>query len=93
MIFEYDLQKSKKNKEKHGIDFQEAQKIWDDENAIIIPAKNVEGEKRYALIGKMYGKCWICIFTIRKANYRVISVRRCRKNEEAIYEENISKRI
>ena len=93
MVFEFDSNKSNKNKEKHGIDFYEAQKIWNDENSIIIPAKNVEGEKRYALIGKMNNKYWICIFAIRNLAYRIISARRCRKNEEVIYEANIIKRI
>ena len=30
MNFEYDENKSKSNKLKHGIDFEEAQKLWDD---------------------------------------------------------------
>jgi len=93
MEFEFDPKKSKTNKEKHGIDFYEAQKIWDDENAIVIPAKNVKGEKRYALIGKLNGKCWICIFVLRKSACRIISVRRCRKKEETIYEKNISEKV
>ena len=93
MIFEFDSNKSDKNKEKHRIDFYEAQRIWDDDNAIVIPAKNIEGERRYTLIGKLKGKCWICIFTIKNLACRIISVRRCRKNEEVIYEENLRKGV
>jgi uncharacterized DUF497 family protein len=32
MPFGFDLTKSKLNKEKHGIDFHEAQRLWEDSN-------------------------------------------------------------
>ena len=34
MEFEYDPQKSARNLAKHGIDFGEAQRLWDDERCI-----------------------------------------------------------
>jgi uncharacterized DUF497 family protein len=88
--FEYDEKKSQINKEKHGIDFVEAQKLWQDEEALVIPANIVGNEIRYALISKKLTKCFIAIFTIRDDVYRIISVRRCRKNEEKNYENNNS---
>lgn len=39
MDFEFDPRKSETNKQKHGIDFYEAQKIWDDPDFIEIPVK------------------------------------------------------
>jgi len=87
MYFEYDKQKSMKNKQKHGISFEEAKQLWNDE-ATVIPAKDIDGEMRYALISKLQDKCFVAIFTIRDEKYRIISVRRCRKNEETIYEKN-----
>ena len=86
MKFEYDEQKSQINKQKHGIDFVEAQKLWQDEEALIVPANIVDGETRYALISKILTKCFVVIFTLRDDTYRIISVRRCRKNEEKNYE-------
>jgi len=88
--FEYDEKKSQINKEKHNIDFVEAQKLWQDEDALVIPANIVDNEIRYALISKKLTKCFIAIFTIRDDIYRIISVRRCRKNEEKNYENNNS---
>jgi uncharacterized DUF497 family protein len=88
--FEYDENKSCINKEKHSIDFVEAQKLWQDENALIIPAQTVDEETRYALISKILTKCFVAIFTIRNGAYRIISVRRCRKNEEKNYDNNNS---
>ena len=90
MKFEYDENKSQINKEKHNIDFVEAQKLWQDEDALVVPAQIVDKEIRYALISKILTKCFVAIFTIRDDAYRIISVRRCRKNEERNYDSNNS---
>ena len=93
MKFEYDETKSIKNKQKHGIDFEKAKNLWKDEKALIVPANIVDNEIRYALISKLNEKCYVAIFTLRNEKYRIISVRRCRKNEEKNYENNISQRV
>lgn len=85
MNFEYDLNKSRANKTKHGIDFDEAQALWEDSERLEIPAK-VTGEPRYLVIGKMNGKHWSAIVTYRSANIRLISVRRSREEEVTLYE-------
>ena len=90
MKFEYDENKSLLNKEKHGIDFVDAQNLWQDENALIVPANITGDETRYALISIFKNKCYTAIFTLRDEMYRIISVRRCRKNEEKSYEKNNS---
>lgn len=82
-MFEFDPKKSKINKEKHGIDFIEAQALWS-EIGIELTAKSID-EPRKLLIAKMNGKIWSAIFTIRNDRYRIISVRRARKDEEALY--------
>jgi uncharacterized DUF497 family protein len=64
-----------------------------DENALIIPANIVDEEIRYALISKYKKKCYIAIFVLRNDIYRIISVRRCRKNEEKNYEKDNSPRV
>ena len=84
MIFEFDEDKSISNKDKHGIDFIQAQKLWEDPECIAIPART-KGEARYLLIGKLDKKIWSAIFSIRNKKIRIISVRRARKNEEEIY--------
>jgi uncharacterized DUF497 family protein len=88
--FEYDENKSIKNKEKHKINFKEAELLWANDNALIVPANIIDNEIRYAIISKLNTKCYVAIFTIRNENYRIISVRRCRKNEEKDYANNIS---
>ena len=90
MKFEYDENKSQTNKEKHGIDFVDAQNLWKDEDALVITANIIDEEVRYALISMFKDKCYTAIFTLRDGAYRIISVRRCRKNEEGNYEKNNS---
>ena len=90
MKFEYDDNKSRINEEKHGIDFVEAQDLWNDEYALVIPANATGEETRYALISRLKQKCFVAIFTMREHVFRIISVRRCRKNEESHYEDNNS---
>lgn len=73
------------NKRKHGIDFVEAQALWDDPDLIEIPAQT-EDEPRYLVIGKITEKHWSGVITYRGARIRIISVRRSRKEEVEIYE-------
>ncbi len=86
MPFEYDPRKSEANKRKHGIDFEEAQSLWDDPFLLEIPVR-VTDEPRMLVIGKIQGKHWSSVITIRDENIRLISVRRARKEEVALYEE------
>jgi uncharacterized DUF497 family protein len=85
MEFEFDPEKSTLNKKKHGIDFVEAQALWDDLDLIEIPLVTVD-EPRYLVIGMIEGKHWSGIITYREERIRIISVRRSRKEEREIYE-------
>jgi hypothetical protein len=85
MEFEFDSQKSDGNKQKHGIDFYEAQTLWDDLDLIEIPVKTSD-EPRFLVIGKISGKHWSGVITYRGEKIRIISVRRSREEEVDIYE-------
>ena len=88
MEFEYDPAKSASNKDKHGIDFDEAQQIWLDEERIIVPTAWVE-EERLLAIGKIAEKIWTAVFVYRFDRIRLISVRRSRSEEVREYEKNL----
>jgi hypothetical protein len=83
--FEFDSAKSESNRAKHGIDFVEAQGLWSDPMLLEIPAKT-DDEPRYLAIGQIDGKHWSAVITYRGANVRLISVRRARTEEVALYE-------
>ena len=83
--FEFDLKKSRSNLDKHGIDFVEAQAIWQDPDFVEIMAKS-EDEARYLVVGMIEGKHWSAIITYRGEKVRIISVRRSRESEVVLYE-------
>ena len=87
--FEFDENKSKSNKQKHGIDFIKIQAIWEDSDRVEIPART-EDEPRYLIIGKIENIMWSVIITYREDQIRIISARRSREREVIIHE---SKRI
>ncbi len=87
MEFEFDPAKSTSNRAKHGISFEEATQLWGDPDRLEAPAKTVD-EARYALIAQLHGNVWVAIFTYRQDRIRIISVRRARPNEKALYDES-----
>jgi uncharacterized DUF497 family protein len=83
--FEFDEAKRQGNKIKHGIDFVEAQALWLDDMLVEIPART-EDEPRFVVVGMIWGKHWSAVITYRGERVRLISVRRARPEEVAIYE-------
>ena len=85
VTFEFSETKSQANLSKHGIDFIDAQLLWNDPWLLEIQAKT-EDEPRYLVIGLINGKHWSAVVTYRGTNIRLISVRRSRTEEVALYE-------
>ena len=83
--FEFDPAKSAANLAEHGIDFDAAQSIWADPRRIEVPARTTD-EPRWMVIGQIDGQCWSAVVTYRGDHVRIISVRRSREGEAAIYE-------
>lgn len=86
MKFEFDPDKSAANRIKHGIDFNEVQALWDDSDLLEIPARTID-EPRNVVIGKIEGKHWSGVITYRGDAIRIISARRSRPEEVALYED------
>ena len=84
MRFEYDPDKSSANRQKHGIDFEEAQALWTDPNLLEIPARGLD-EPRFLVIGSLNARHWSAVITYRNRSIRLISVRRSRPDEIDLY--------
>lgn len=84
-VFEFDERKSREDLKKHGIDFVDAQALWKDPDLLEIPAKTVD-EPRFLIVGRIDGKHWSAVVTPRDGAIRIISVRRSRIEEVAVYE-------
>ena len=87
MRFEYNPGKSLTNKAKHGLDFEEAQALWDDGDRIEFEAHTTV-EVRWLTVGRIGEKLWTAVFTMRGEAIRLISVRRARDEEREWYEDD-----
>jgi uncharacterized DUF497 family protein len=81
--FEWDEVKRKANLEKHGIDFEDSQSVFDSPYLV----KEVErgGERRYAICGLVNDVEIVVICTLRAGRCRLISARRARTHERKEY--------
>lgn len=84
--FQFDERKSRANLDKHGISFIDAQALWNDPDLLKIPARPTTGEARTLFIGKLRGRHWSAVVTLRDDEVRIISVRRSRTKEVQLYE-------
>ena len=83
MRFEHDPAKSATNKAKHGIDFEEIQKVWD--GAVVSVVSHVQtGEDRWLNMGTIDGKHWTVVTCARGEMTRIISARRSGRDEERL---------
>jgi uncharacterized DUF497 family protein len=86
MLFEFDPEKSTANKAKHGIDFVEAQALWNDPDRLEVAARS-DVEPRSIVIGRIHETTWAACVTYRHEKaIRIISVRRARARERQEYE-------
>jgi uncharacterized protein len=87
--FEWDENKNKSNQQKHGVGFEEAQEVFEDENAIEFSG-NTQNELRILRIGKTFGKMLLSVvYTVRVISIRIISARQASKPETMSYLDNV----
>lgn len=97
--FQWDENKNELNREKHGIDFSDASKIFEKPTLDAFDDRKAYGEVRYNSIGQMDdGTCINVTHTERDGDIRIISARCADKNEreqykEAIREYNLERQI
>jgi hypothetical protein len=85
MQFEFDPVKSASNLGKHGIDFVQAQELWQDPMFVEVPARTTD-KPRWLVVGRIGGRHRSAVVTYRQDRIRIISVRRARDEEIGIYE-------
>ncbi|MGH8997751.1 MAG: BrnT family toxin [Acidimicrobiales bacterium] len=85
MDFEFDPVKSAANRTKHGLDFVQVQELWNDPMRVEVEATTTD-ERRWLVVGRIGEQHWSAVVTYRAEKVRIISVRRSRVEEVAIYE-------
>lgn len=92
--FEWDIAKSRSNKKKHGISFEEAQTVFADFNArLISDPDHSNDEDRFVLLGmsELLRILVIChCYRENDTRIRIISARKAQRKEIETYEEFLS---
>jgi uncharacterized DUF497 family protein len=82
----FDPAKDAINREKHKLSLAFGDRIFEDDNHLIIPSvREVDGEERFKVIGSVEGKLFTGVFVWRGDLARFISVRRSNTGEERAY--------
>ena len=93
VIFEWDEKKNKTNIEKHGISFEEASSVFQDEESLIISDENhSQEEDRFILIGFSFKANLLVVchcYREKDSIIRIISARKADRNERKQYLENL----
>jgi uncharacterized DUF497 family protein len=84
--FEWDEDKHRSNKEKHGIDFLRARVLFDGRPASTVAVPRGE-ESRFATTGVVDNRYYTAIWTQRGEKVRIISVRKARDAEKRDHRE------
>ena len=89
LTFEWDEEKDRSNRSKHGISFDEAKTVFNDPLSItIVDEAHSEEEDRYIDIGSSaQGRVIVVSYTVRGPNIRIISCRKATKSERLTYEQ------
>ncbi len=92
MIFDWNENKEKSNIKKHGIDFEEASKVFSDENIFeeFDTEHSTADENRFISIGNSGKRLLRVSYTVRfdengNEIIRIISARKGKKTEEDLY--------
>lgn len=84
-IVEWDDEKNQKNFRKHGIYFEDAARVFlDDDRIDEFDEFHSDFEDRFKIIGRVRNILTV-IYTERGEKFRIISARLATKKEEAIY--------
>lgn len=85
-FFEWDEAKAESNLAKHNVPFGYAIRVFLDEGHVVIDAsRKSDGEERQKIIGRIEGKVFTVVFTMRGDTCRIISARRANMNETRAY--------
>ena len=88
MNFDRDPAKSASNEAKHGLSLASASALW--AGPVVTLPSNHPGELRHLAIGLIEGRHWTVVYAPRGNRLRLISARRSRENEKALFKKFLS---
>lgn len=88
-MFEWDPDKNRQNRLKHGVSFADTFAVFEDANALTA-SEYERGEERYITVGMdCFGRILVVVYTWRSDSIRIISARKATKSEMRQYESEL----
>ena len=85
MKFEWDHDKNQKNREKHGLYFQDAELIFLGKIVTFVDDRQDYGEQRWITLGELKDRTVVVVHAQRGFIIRIISMRKANEREKKIY--------
>ena len=90
MEFEWDENKRLFNIRKHGIDFADAEAVFEGDTVTVEDNRFDYGEVRFITLGLLEDDVVVVVHTERKNKIRIISIRKATKNERTNYFQQVA---
>lgn len=87
--FDWDPNKAQANERKHDVNFAEAQNVFADPHAVVVPdLEHSQTEARFQIVGRSGHRLLLVVYTERRSDIsRLISAREAGKYHRMIYED------
>jgi len=90
MKYEWDNSKRSANKEKHGLDFNDARFIFEKVHVTNRDTRYAYGEQRFTTYGELKNRVVVIAHTYRNENIRIISMRKANEREQKFYRQRLT---
>ena len=90
MTATFDPKKDAENRKKHGVSLAEGDGVLSDSLAVTIEDESAQDEQRFVTVGaNTFGSLMVVVWTLRRDDFRIISVRKPTPKERRSYEEGV----
>jgi uncharacterized DUF497 family protein len=97
MSFEWDPEKDRVNRAKHGVAFEDAMVVWDDPSMVLAQDLLATGEPRWIALGRIGVTTILFVVHVYRGDegeqrIRIISARKATRHERRKYDEDVLQR-
>jgi uncharacterized protein len=89
MLIEFDPLKRDKTLTERGLDFADAEKVFNGHQFTLQDERQDYSEPRFITVGKLNARMVVIVWTPRGNTRRIISMRKCNEREQALYKQRL----
>lgn len=87
MDYEWDEVKRQSNLRKHGLDFMDADLVFEASIKVTVDAAHADDDDRYADLAEVNGRVLMLVYSLCQQTVRCISLRVASRRERKLYDE------